>query len=502
MPGTCSKAAEHATRFFLKKGIKDFEIVEGIVALRPKDRRTNWEPHTWIEFKNGRIYDPTKRQWLQFGIKDIGQVKVKKIISRYTPEDFLGLCDWNNFFNKSKQNPINENTRGVTKWWIDSRGNFYDVSKLGHSIWGAKFITKIYGKGHDRSIEANKNPNYPYKLLYEMGWVRALSFTTEQGITYFAFTYGDRKPSSTIISAMKNKAKELGADRITDETGGQTFLVKEGLSSDQEKAKEKQVKDVIGHLTDDTIILSIAKYDEIPGASYVQVDGNVSGHNVFSSNPEDMIKWGYPMPTTQQFLTLPMGRYTLTQAKKLLQKQLNENMSYDDLIKLTANTPRSPDDDTNRIDRSKNVRSRSIPVSIDEEGHEQWNFRYKSTPQTTVTNEPFEGRITFLKGEITPQDDANKLDCEVDCSCPDYMYRFASNNARKGAGAIGPDSLNQAIDRKPKPAYDIGEGLCKHLCSLSKHLQTQITNTGKSNLFEAVQDVASQGPFSIEYYDD
>ena len=216
------------------------------------------------------------------------------------------------------------------------------------------------------------------------------------------------------------------------------------------------------------------------------------------SNPEDLNLWGFKMPSTKQFLTLPQGRYKLSDAKKRLQQSVSENMTYDQLLKLTASTPRSPDDNTNRIDRAKNVRARSIPVSV-EEGKEQWNFRYKSNP--SVTNKPFEGQITFLKGDVERKDDAMELECKVDCGCPDYRYKFAYNNFKQGAGDIGPDSLNKCINRAPQHAYDIGEGLCKHLAALRGYLQTKISSTRKSNLFEAISEVAKQGPFNITYYD-
>jgi hypothetical protein len=170
---------------------------------------------------------------------------------------------------------------------------------------------------------------------------------------------------------------------------------------------------------------------------------------------------------------------------------LKETMTYKELLALT--TPE-------RKERAANVRVRSIPVSI-EEGLEQWNFRYKSSPQTTVTDEPFEGHITFLKGRVERSDDAMNLECKVDCSCPDFMYRFAYNDTQKGASDIGPDSLSGCINRKPKPAYDYGEGLCKHLAALRRYLQTKILATRRSNLFEAIGDVAKQGPFNITYYD-
>ena len=170
---------------------------------------------------------------------------------------------------------------------------------------------------------------------------------------------------------------------------------------------------------------------------------------------------------------------------------VNETMTYKELLSLTTD---------DRKERAANVNVRSIPVSV-EEGQEQWNFRYKSSPQTTVTDEPFEGHILFLKGEVEKGDNAMDLECKVDCGCPDFMYRFAYNDTQKGASDVGPDSLSGCANRRPKPAYDYGEGLCKHLTALGRYLRTKIAATKKSNLFEAINDVAGQGPFNITYYD-
>ena len=300
---------------------------------------------------------------------------------------------------------------------------------------------------------------------------------------------GLKKIIKEIISQILNK--EIRLEPPVDVT------VKETTSE-----KELQVKRVLSKWNDNNIIVTVVRYDELPNASYVQVDGIINGQNIFSSNPEDLNKWGLQIPSSKELLTLPKGQYKLSDVKRLLKKvSVNETMTYEKLLSLTTKTPRNPEDDTNRIDRSKTVNVRSIPVSV-EKGLEQWNFRYKSTPQDTVTDKPFEGHITFLKGEVGRNDDAMKLECKVDCGCPDYMYKFAYNNYTKGAGDIGGNSLNKCANRSPKASYDIGEGLCKHLVSLGRYLKTKIASTRKSNLFEAVGDVANQGPFNITYYDD
>ena len=396
--GSCMAAAEMATKYLLKRGIKDFQVVEGWVAFSDDYEITQEKgryytagsafDHTWIEFKNGRTFDPTKKQWIDWGY-DPKESKVVKIKTKYTPEEYLEACEWE------------------------------------PSDW-RKF---------------------------------------------------------------KKQTNEIRLEPPVDVT------IREVVKVRDEKQKQQLIKNLIPRLKDDNVILSVSKSKEVPEASYVQVDFIIKGQNILSTNAENMIRNGFRMPTTQQLLSvLNTGRYKMSDLKG----KLTENMTYDQLLKLTASTPRSPDDNTNRIDRAKNVRARSIPVSM-EENMEQWNFRYKSNP--SVTNKPFEGQITFLKGDVERKDDAMELECKVDCGCPDYRYKFAYNNYKQGAGDIGPDTLNKCINQAPQKPYDIGEGLCKHLTALRGYLQTKIAATQKSNLFEAINEVAQQGPFNITYYD-
>ena len=91
--GSCMAAAEMATNYFLKKGIKNFKVVEGWVSLSPdlEDDESGYESHTWIEFSNGRIFDPTRKQWRMWGYDPDG-VKIQKISKTFTPEEYLDLC--------------------------------------------------------------------------------------------------------------------------------------------------------------------------------------------------------------------------------------------------------------------------------------------------------------------------------------------------------------------------------------------------------------------------
>lgn len=371
--GSCMVAAELATKYLLSKGMNDFEIIEGWVSLSPdlEDDETGYTSHTWIKFKNGRIFDPTRKQWQNWGYDPAG-VKIMKVSKIFTPKEYLDVCEW-------------------------EPGNWEKFKKI---------------------HEAN--------------------------------------------------------------------------NVDGESVKAASIRRFLNNPNDDLLIVTINKMNELPEASYVQVDYNTNGHNIFSTNPETLQKYGYDIPSSKELLTLPTGKFKLSAIKKRLKtRSLREDMSYDDLLKLT--TPE-------RKERASNVNVRSLPVSVNEE-KERWNFRYKTSPKNTVTDKPFRGSITFLKGELHQNDDAEKVMCKVDCECPDFMYRFAYNDTAKGASQIGKDSLNKALNRRPKPAYDEGEGLCKHLVALGRFLKTKIDTTKKNNIFEAINEVGKQGPFNVNYYD-
>jgi hypothetical protein len=202
---------------------------------------------------------------------------------------------------------------------------------------------------------------------------------------------GLKKIIKEIVSQILNK--EIRLEPPVDVT------VKE--SSTGRKINALRIRKYLPQMTDDTIYVTINKMKDKPSASYIQVDGLINGVNVFSSQPKQIMKLGYPLPKIEQLWKLPNGKYKLSDVKKMMklgypipqilpkhiplsQRSVNETMTYEKLLSLTAKTPRSPENDTNRIDRSKTVNVRSIPVSV-EKGLEQWNFRYKSTPQDTLT---------------------------------------------------------------------------------------------------------------------
>lgn len=89
--GSCMGAAALATNYLLSKGIKNFNVVEGWVSLYPDMEEEDWSAHTWIEFPNGRKFDPTRKQWAEWGFNP-GEVEYMSIKKTYTPEEYQRIC--------------------------------------------------------------------------------------------------------------------------------------------------------------------------------------------------------------------------------------------------------------------------------------------------------------------------------------------------------------------------------------------------------------------------
>jgi hypothetical protein len=59
----------------------------------------------------------------------------------------------------------------------------------------------------------------------------------------------------------------------------------------------------------------------------------------------------------------------------------------------------------------------------------------------------------------------------VDCTCPDFRYRWAWANKQRGASRVGAQSLNQALNRAPrKPTRRAAPGLCKHIFAARSYI--------------------------------
>jgi hypothetical protein len=155
--------------------------------------------------------------------------------------------------------------------------------------------------------------------------------------------------------------------------------------------------------------------------------------------------------------------------RSLISEIISEEMSYADLMNSS---------DPNRKDRSKRIPSKSLMVrSIND--REAWKFSYKTPSDENTTGLRHQGFIHFLKEQINPGDNAMNIPCRVDCSCPDYKFRFSYANKQQNAGENGPNSLNKG--QNYPSSINRGPGLCKHLLSLKEYLKTQIDSEPQSS---------------------
>jgi len=119
------------------------------------------------------------------------------------------------------------------------------------------------------------------------------------------------------------------------------------------------------------------------------------------------------------------------------------------------------------------VNARSLRVASTDEG-ESWAFSYKSQGPYSTTGKRWRGYVKFLKENVSANENAEDLDCKIYCNCPDYIYRYAYNNYKAGAGDLGRNNGQPPRPRSQGGVGDYGTAACKHLISLGKYLKTKI----------------------------
>jgi hypothetical protein len=149
---------------------------------------------------------------------------------------------------------------------------------------------------------------------------------------------------------------------------------------------------------------------------------------------------------------------------------LQEKLTYDQLFRMS---------EPKRWNRSLTVKMPPLEMQQFQTGH-QWCFDYyfnaKAKPSTTGLRH--RGMIRFIKPKDAGKKNTplSKLHVEIDCQCPDYRYRWAYMNHQRGAGPIGPDSLNQCINKAPKKTNPHGlSGMCKHILATRDYIYGQLT---------------------------
>lgn len=83
--GSCLVAALCLTKAYIQKGMMNFSIVEGYAYHNSGGPRLQ---HTWIEFDDGEVIDPTHVQFNHFPNKMKNRGFIKK---RYTPMEYTNI---------------------------------------------------------------------------------------------------------------------------------------------------------------------------------------------------------------------------------------------------------------------------------------------------------------------------------------------------------------------------------------------------------------------------
>jgi hypothetical protein len=140
-------------------------------------------------------------------------------------------------------------------------------------------------------------------------------------------------------------------------------------------------------------------------------------------------------------------------------RPLNEKLTYDQLFRMS---------DPKRMLRSFHVKG--PPLEIDSyQDAVYYAFNFKSTPSTTGLRH--RGYVKFLRPKLGGQKPLQHLNCIVDCTCPDFRYRWAWANKQRGASRVGPQSLNQALNRAPRRTNPTSKpGLCKHVLAAREYI--------------------------------
>lgn len=169
---------------------------------------------------------------------------------------------------------------------------------------------------------------------------------------------------------------------------------------------------------------------------------------------------------------------------EILRQLLVEKMTFAQLFR--SSTP-------SRKQRAKDMKFvNRLPIRA-QKTDSYWDFRYKSGSSNNTTGDSYRGRITFLKptkGKI-----GESVNCEVDCGCPDYRYRWAYANNRRDAGPMGRESLNQCNGARPRITNPkLQPGMCKHLLALKDQLRQRLKESQESTIEARLDEVVQKYP--------
>lgn len=138
---------------------------------------------------------------------------------------------------------------------------------------------------------------------------------------------------------------------------------------------------------------------------------------------------------------------------------LAERMTFDRLFRVS---------DPRRVTRSFTVKG--PPLEIDSyQDSIYYAYNFKSQPSTTGLRH--RGYVKFFKPRHGGQKPLQHLECLVDCTCPDFKYRWAWANKQRGSSRVGDQSLNQAWNQAPRHTNPKSKpGLCKHILATREYI--------------------------------
>jgi len=146
---------------------------------------------------------------------------------------------------------------------------------------------------------------------------------------------------------------------------------------------------------------------------------------------------------------------------------LCERLTFDKLFRIS---------EPKRVYRSFTVKG--PPLEIDSyQDAVYYIFNFKANPSTTGLRH--RGYVKFFKPKNKNPKNVplQHLECLVDCTCPDFRYRWAWTNKQRQSSVVGGNSLNQAWNRAPKITNPKGKpGLCKHILATRQYLYGMLSS--------------------------
>lgn len=150
---------------------------------------------------------------------------------------------------------------------------------------------------------------------------------------------------------------------------------------------------------------------------------------------------------------------------------LAERLTFDQLFRLS---------EPKRVRRSDTVRGPPLQINAHTDSIYH-TFNFKSFPSTTGLRH--HGYIRFFKpsGKSGNQTPLQHLPCEVDCTCPDFRYRWAWVLKQKGSSRVGSRSMNQAWNKAPwKTNPQQRVSLCKHILAARDYIYGLMGGFGRT----------------------